>query len=156
RAPGSGSGSRSPPPTAPAGCWCSRTTGGGSKRSTTDGRRLMGWGNPPMPWRELEQRLSGKFAPPGQNRPPKLASGPEPERPSSTRRAAYRGRDLERAVDAVPYAELHAHTNFSFLDGASHPEEMVEEAVRLGLSALAITDHDGFYGVVRFADAAAR
>ena len=42
----------------------------------------------------------------------------------------------------------------SFLDGASHPEELVEEAARLGLEALAITDHDGFYGVVRFAEAA--
>src|SRR2546423_13060393 len=52
------------------------------------------------------------------------------------------------------YAELHCHTNFSFLDGASHPEELVEEAARLGLAALAITDHDGFYGVVRFAEAA--
>src|SRR5438128_6679604 len=52
------------------------------------------------------------------------------------------------------YAELHCHTNFSFLDGASHPEELVEEAARLGLEALAITDHDGMYGVVRFAEAA--
>ncbi len=52
------------------------------------------------------------------------------------------------------YAELHCHSNFSFLDGASHPEELAEEAVRLGLAALAITDHDGFYGVVRFAEAA--
>jgi error-prone DNA polymerase len=52
------------------------------------------------------------------------------------------------------YAELHCHTNFSFLDGASHPEELVEEAARLGLTALAVTDHDGFYGVVRFALAA--
>jgi error-prone DNA polymerase len=52
------------------------------------------------------------------------------------------------------YAELHCHSNFSFLDGASHPEELVEEAARLGLAALAITDHDGFYGVVRFAEAA--
>ena len=52
------------------------------------------------------------------------------------------------------YAELHCHTNFSFLDGASHPEELVEEAARLGLAALAVTDHDGFYGVVRFAEAA--
>ncbi|MEP7763201.1 error-prone DNA polymerase [Sanguibacter sp. 25GB23B1] len=52
------------------------------------------------------------------------------------------------------YAELHAHSAFSFLDGASHPEEMVAEAVRLGLSALAITDHDGLYGVVRFAQVA--
>jgi len=53
------------------------------------------------------------------------------------------------------YAELHCHTNFSFLDGASHPEELAEEAARLGLAGLAVTDHDGFYGVVRFALAAA-
>src|SRR4051794_15547986 len=52
------------------------------------------------------------------------------------------------------YAELHCHSNFSFLDGASHPDELVEEAVRLGLCGLALTDHDGFYGVVRFAEAA--
>jgi error-prone DNA polymerase len=55
---------------------------------------------------------------------------------------------------ATPYAELHCHSNFSFLDGASHPEELATEAARLGLEALAITDHDGFYGVVRFAEAA--
>ncbi|WP_024288609.1 error-prone DNA polymerase [Cellulomonas sp. KRMCY2] len=56
---------------------------------------------------------------------------------------------------AVPrYAELHAHSAFSFLDGASQPEELVHEAVRLGLSGLALTDHDGLYGVVRFAQAA--
>jgi error-prone DNA polymerase len=54
----------------------------------------------------------------------------------------------------MPYAELHCHSNFSFLDGASHPEELVEEAARLGLSAIALTDHDGMYGVVRFAEAA--
>ncbi len=54
----------------------------------------------------------------------------------------------------VDYAELHCHTNFSFLDGASHPEELAVEAARLGLAALAVTDHDGFYGVVRFALAA--
>ena len=54
----------------------------------------------------------------------------------------------------VGYAELHCHTNFSFLDGASHPEELAEEAARLGLAGLAVTDHDGFYGVVRFAVAA--
>ena len=54
----------------------------------------------------------------------------------------------------VAYAELHCHTNFSFLDGASHPEELAVEAARLGLAALAVTDHDGFYGAVRFALAA--
>jgi error-prone DNA polymerase len=52
------------------------------------------------------------------------------------------------------YAELHCHTNFSFLDGASHPEELVDEAARLGLAGLAVTDHDGLYGAVRFALAA--
>ncbi|MBA8795124.1 error-prone DNA polymerase [Friedmanniella endophytica] len=54
----------------------------------------------------------------------------------------------------VPYAELHAHSDFSFLDGAGDPEALIEEAVRLGLHALALTDHDGFYGVSRFAEAA--
>ncbi len=54
----------------------------------------------------------------------------------------------------VPYAELHCHSNFSFLDGASHPEELAEQAARLGLETLALTDHDGLYGVVRFAEAA--
>src|SRR5580700_11333443 len=52
------------------------------------------------------------------------------------------------------YAELHAHSGFSFLDGSSDPEELVAEAHRLGLQALALTDHHGFYGVVRFAEAA--
>ena len=61
---------------------------------------------------------------------------------------------MERVGEGVPYAELHCHSNFSFLDGASHPDELVEEAARLDLEALAITDHDGMYGVVRFAEAA--
>jgi error-prone DNA polymerase len=52
------------------------------------------------------------------------------------------------------YAELHCHTNFSFLDGASHPEELVDEAHRLGLAALAVTDHNGLYAAVRVAEAA--
>ena len=52
------------------------------------------------------------------------------------------------------YAELHCHSGFSFLDGASEPEELVAEAARRGLDALALTDHHGFYGVVRFANAA--
>jgi len=59
-----------------------------------------------------------------------------------------------RGMEHVPYAELHCHSNASFLDGASHPAELVEEATRLGLEALALTDHNGMYGVVRFAEAA--
>ncbi|WP_423464827.1 error-prone DNA polymerase [Promicromonospora sp. MS192] len=57
-------------------------------------------------------------------------------------------------TEGVPYAELHAHSAFSFLDGASHPEELAAEGARLGLEALAVTDHDGLYGVVRFSEAA--
>src|SRR5258708_22127390 len=49
------------------------------------------------------------------------------------------------------YAELHCHSNFSFLDGASPVEDLVARAVELGLTGLAITDHGGLYGVVRFA-----
>ncbi|MCA1570946.1 MAG: PHP domain-containing protein [Chloroflexi bacterium] len=47
------------------------------------------------------------------------------------------------------YCELHSHTNFSFLDGASHPEELIARAAQLGLPALGITDHAGLYAAVR-------
>ena len=49
----------------------------------------------------------------------------------------------------MPYAELAVTTNFTFLTGASHPEEMVERAAGLGLEALAITDRNTLAGVVR-------
>jgi error-prone DNA polymerase len=52
------------------------------------------------------------------------------------------------------YAELHCHSGFSFLDGASNPEELVARAKDLGLAALAITDHDDLGGIPRFAHAA--
>ena len=63
---------------------------------------------------------------------------------------------IEQVFDIVTrvYAELHCHSNFSFLDGASFPEALVERAVALGYRALALTDHDGFYGVSRFWQAA--
>ncbi len=48
------------------------------------------------------------------------------------------------------YIELHCHTNFSLLDGAAHPESMVARAKELGMKAMAIADHDGLYGAVRF------
>ena len=48
-----------------------------------------------------------------------------------------------------PYAELHCISNFSFLKGASHPEEMVERAKTLGYRAIAITDECSFAGIVR-------
>ncbi|MEA2514435.1 MAG: error-prone polymerase [Thermomicrobiales bacterium] len=57
-------------------------------------------------------------------------------------------------ADKVEYVELHLHTAFSFLDGASLPDELVGRAVELGYRALAVTDHDGLYGAMEFALAA--
>ena len=54
----------------------------------------------------------------------------------------------------MAYAELHAHSNFSFLEGASHIEEMVLRALELGYEALALTDHDGLHGAMEFAQCA--
>ncbi|HVL03488.1 MAG TPA: PHP domain-containing protein, partial [Acidimicrobiales bacterium] len=109
----------------------------------------MGWRNPPVAWSELERKLS--------DGPPSGADGGDSPAWSARRQGYQAPSSLRRRStdpDTVAYAELHCHSNFSFLDGASHPEELVEEAARLGLSALALTDHDGFYGVVRFAEAA--
>jgi error-prone DNA polymerase len=54
----------------------------------------------------------------------------------------------------VTYVELHAHSAYSFLDGASLPEELAVQAAELGYGALALTDHDGLYGSLEFAHAA--
>jgi error-prone DNA polymerase len=114
----------------------------------------MGWQNPPMPWQELERRLSGRAEP--DDRDELVGDGGDSPAWSRKRTAyipAADARPIDGGAPPVRYAELHAHSSFSFLDGASSPEEMVEEAVRLGLSALTLTDHDGFYGIVRFSEA---
>jgi error-prone DNA polymerase len=54
----------------------------------------------------------------------------------------------------MPYVELHCHSTFSFLDGASHPIELAGAAAEQGHSALALTDHDGLYGAMELAQAA--
>jgi len=54
----------------------------------------------------------------------------------------------------TPYAELHAASAFSFLEGASQPEELVSRAVELGLPAVALVDRNGVYGAPRFWKAA--
>ena len=54
----------------------------------------------------------------------------------------------------MTYVELHAHSAYSFLDGASQPEELAARAAELGYDALALTDHDGVYGSLEFAHAA--
>src|SRR5205809_3718006 len=54
----------------------------------------------------------------------------------------------------MSYVELHAHSAYSFLDGASQPEELAARAAELDYPALALTDHDGVYGSLEFAHAA--
>jgi error-prone DNA polymerase len=108
----------------------------------------MAFNNPAMPWSEFERRLSDGRTPPAH-------PGDGNDSPAwSRKRAPYTAPQEPRVPGSTPYAELHCHSNFSFLDGASHPEELAEEAARLGLEALALTDHDGCYGIVRFAEAA--
>jgi error-prone DNA polymerase len=95
----------------------------------------VGWNNPDIPWREFERRLSWGSREPAPAPPPKPAA-PRPRGP------------------AGGWAELHCHSSYSFLDGASSPRELVDEAVRLGVEALAVTDHDGMYGAVQLKEAA--
>src|SRR5205085_8911679 len=57
-------------------------------------------------------------------------------------------------VRSMNYAELHCHSAYSFLDGASQPEELAVRAAKLGYEALALTDHDGLYGSLEVAHAA--
>src|SRR3981081_274129 len=63
---------------------------------------------------------------------------------------------LSSASMTSAYAELHCHSNYSFLEGASHPDELVARARDLEMPALAITDRNGFYGAVKFFGAAQR
>ncbi|MEM9653197.1 MAG: error-prone DNA polymerase [Actinomycetota bacterium] len=133
----------------------------------------MGWQNPPVPWRDIEQTLSGRNGSnvsagtglnksatkgDGKQHPDAVPFGPGADGGDSPawsyKRPKYQPTELQRVPSTVPYAELHCHSSFSFLDGASQPEELAEEAARLDLKALAVTDHDGFYGVVRFSEAA--
>src|SRR5215468_1443189 len=100
----------------------------------------MGWDNPAVPWRELRRRMSW---------------GEEGEPAPGVRLSRSAGRRLSRP-DGPPWAELHCHSSYSFLDGAATPGELVAEAARLGLEVLALTDHDGMYGAPQFAQAARR
>ena len=124
----------------------------------------MAFNNPNRSWKEMEAILSGRPLPGASGARGK--DGRQPGSPSwnaggdgpawGRKRQPYEPAVAEHTPGQgrTPYAELHCHSNFSFLDGASHPEALVEEAHRLGLEALALTDHDGLYGIVRFAEAA--
>src|ERR687897_1185018 len=115
----------------------------------------MGFNNPDVPWHEIERTLSDR--PPGRD-PHQWWATPPDDNPSqrggrhslvpeganggdspawSSHRPTYEPpARLRRRVNETPYAELHCHSNFSFLDGASHPEELAEEGAHLGLAAL--------------------
>ncbi|HJB11140.1 MAG TPA: error-prone DNA polymerase [Candidatus Brachybacterium merdavium] len=103
---------------------------------------MAGWFLGPPAWKDLEAILS--------DRPAELVSPPV-----VVEHTGQPTPDPYRPAVTIPYAELHAHSHFSFLDGASSPEDMIEQASRLGLQALALVDHDGLPGAVRFARAAA-
>ncbi|MBV9162319.1 MAG: error-prone DNA polymerase [Pseudonocardiales bacterium] len=124
----------------------------------------MSWNNPPVRWTDLEWALSGRPAGSRTRHRDEEHPGDGGDSPAWTRHrhryeppltsVQFPETQFPETQPRTPYAELHCHSNFSFLDGASHPEELVEEAARLELDAIAITDHDGMYGVVRFAEAA--
>jgi error-prone DNA polymerase len=99
----------------------------------------MGWNNPPVSWAQLERALSGAPLPAESALWKRRQAPPLPERTPGP---------------VVPYAELHVHSHYSVLDGASSPEQLVAEATRLGLHGIGLTDHDGLYGIVRMAEAA--
>ncbi|GGL06406.1 error-prone DNA polymerase [Curtobacterium luteum] len=111
----------------------------------------MGYSNPPIPWSQFERALSDRRSPGSTH------DGDGGDSPAWSRKREKYVPPALRTDDSgpvVPYAELHAHSTFSFLDGASSPEQLFEEAARLRLHGLALTDHDGFYGVARMAEAA--
>ena len=98
-----------------------------------------------LSWAQLERILSGR---------PGAAVVPVDRLERSVKRPPAG----PRGTAAIPFAELHAVSTYSFLSdtgGASEPEELVARAHELGLSALGLLDRDGFYGAVKFAEAAA-
>ena len=103
--------------------------------------------------------------------PPPPASTPEPPPATDHHLAQSRGArddadptgtgggqtaDGDSPSVPSPFVHLHVHSNFSFLDGGSRIGDLVDRAVELGQPALALTDHDGLYGAVRFAKACAK
>ncbi|WP_083986185.1 error-prone DNA polymerase [Corynebacterium renale] len=94
-----------------------------------------------MTWSRIERILSGADTP----TPIPVGDGAEDTL-----------REVRPVCDSGPaFAELHTTSSYSFLGGASDPEELVDRACELGLSAIGLLDYDGFYGVAKFAERAA-
>ncbi|MBQ9698303.1 MAG: PHP domain-containing protein, partial [Acidaminococcaceae bacterium] len=51
-------------------------------------------------------------------------------------------------IMTVPFTHLHVHTQYSLLDGASMPKELLQRAMELGMDSIAVTDHGNMYGAV--------
>ena len=126
-----------------------------------------GFNNPKaLSWSRIERILSGKIT--GESVAARSRNevrreeqrgdsrGKPPGGSCGTQTAARHPSGKARAVGAhVEFAELRAASSYHFLHGASEPEELVEQAVALGITALACLDRDGMYGAARFATAAA-
>ncbi|MFD5599798.1 error-prone DNA polymerase [Leucobacter sp. NPDC058333] len=112
----------------------------------------MRWDNSSLPWKEFERRLSGRA--PNETAATETAPDETAAEGAGGKTQPATPAVAHPAATDVPYAELHAHSHFSFLDGASSPEHLFDEAARLRLAGIALTDHDGFYGAAAFADAA--
>ncbi|MFJ9460799.1 error-prone DNA polymerase [Kitasatospora sp. NPDC101447] len=96
-----------------------------------------------LTWGELHRRMTGSQNAGGRT----VVPFPAPEAAAPPIRPATTG---------PGWAELHVHSTYSFLDGASDPAELVAEAARLGTETLAVTDHDGLYAAAVFAAEARR
>ncbi|MDU0478784.1 error-prone DNA polymerase [Staphylococcus chromogenes] len=92
----------------------------------------------PLSWSKLERILSGK----------------ETVTPVSVLHTEQANPELAEGK-RTNFAELHARSSYNFLVGASEPECLVARAKELGMPALGVVDRDGFYGAVKFAEAAA-
>ncbi|MEJ5928302.1 error-prone DNA polymerase [Corynebacterium sp. H128] len=99
----------------------------------------VGFNGRPLSWSKLERILSGRRV----------------ETPVSVLHLETPAAENIATPVRNCFAELHAHSSYNFLVGASEPTDLVAKAAELGMPALGVLDRDGFYGAVKFAEAAA-
>lgn len=110
-------------------------------------------GGDKLSWSRIERILSGRAAPEDAIESRGMVDAVSEASPRALPPGGG-GRGEEGGDLSLCFAELHAVSSYSFLNGASDPEDLVSRAVELGLSGLAVVDRDGFYGVAAFAEAA--